>query len=165
MNTRIAGKAFYSKLNLEDITDKDYEDAQKVREVFEIKILGEYRNLYVQSDTLLLADVIENFRDKCTEIHDLDPAHFLPAPGLAWQAGLKKTRVNLELLTDIDMLLMVEKGIRGGICQAIHRHAKANNKHMKNYGKDTESSYLIYLDAKNLSGWEMSQKLPVNGFK
>ena len=121
--------------------------------------------MHVQCDTLLLADVFENFRDKCIEIYGLDPAHFLSAPGLAWQACLKKTKVKLELLTDIDMLLMVEKGIRGGICQAIHRHAKANNKHMKNYGKDTESSYLIYLDAKNLSGWEMSQKLPVNGFK
>ena len=113
----------------------------------------------------MLADVFESFRDKCIEIYKLDPDHFLSAPGLAWQAWLKKTKVNLELLTDIDMLLMVEKGIRGGICQAIHRHAKANNKHMKNYDKDTESSYLIYLDAKNLSGWEMSQKLPVNGFK
>ena len=77
----------------------------------------------------------------------------------------KKTKVKLELLTDIDMLLMVEKGIRGGICQAIHRHAKVNNKYMKNYNKDIISSYLIYLDANDLYGWAMSQKLPVNGFK
>ena len=76
----------------------------------------------------MLADVFENFRDKCIEIYELDPAHFLSAPGLAWQACLKKTKVKLELLTDIDMLLMVEKGIRGGICQAIHRYAKVNNK-------------------------------------
>ena len=87
--------------------------------------------MYVQSDTLLLADVFENFRNKCIEIYELDPAHFLSAPGLAWQACLKKTEVKLELLTDIDMLLMVEKGIRGGICHAIHRYAKANNKYMK----------------------------------
>ena len=114
---------------------------------------------------LLLADVFENFRDKCIEIYGLDPAHFLSAPRLAWQACLKKTKVDLELLTDIDMLLMVEKGSRGGICQAIHRHAKANNKYMKNYNKDVISSYLMYLDANNLYGWAMSQKLPVNGFK
>ena len=113
----------------------------------------------------MLADVFENFRDKCIEIYELDPAHFLSAPGLAWQACLKKTKVKLELLTDIDMLLMVEKGIRGGICQAIHRHAKVNNKYMKNYNKDIISSYLIYLDANNLFGWAMSQKLPVNSFK
>ena len=77
----------------------------------------------------------------------------------------KKTKVKLELLTGIDMLLMVEKGIRGGICQAIHRCAKINNKYMKNYNKDIISSYLMYLDASNLYGWGMSQKLPVNGFK
>ena len=85
-------KAFYSELNLEDITDKDYEHAQKVWEVFEIKNLGEYHDLYVQSNTLLLADVFENFRDKCIEIYGLDPAHFLSAPGLAWQACLKKQK-------------------------------------------------------------------------
>ena len=90
---------------------------------------------------------------------------FLSVPGLAWQACLKKTKVELELLTDIDMLLMVEKGIRGGICEAIHRYAQANNKYMKNYDKDIISSYLMYLDTNNLYGWAMSQKLPVNGFK
>ena len=158
-------KAFYSELNLEDINYEDYEHSQKVWEVFEIKNLGDYHDLYVQSDTLLLADVFENFRDKCIEIYGLDPAHFLSAPGLAWQACLKKTKVKLELLTDIDMLLMVEKGTRGGICQAIHRYAKANNKYMKNYDKNNESSYIEYLDANNLYGWAMSQKLPVNGFK
>ena len=121
--------------------------------------------MYVLSDVLLLADVFENFWDKCIEIYRLDSAHFLSAPGLAWQACLKKTGVNLELLTDIDMLLMAEEGIRGGICQAIHRYAKANNKYMNNYDKSIESSYLMYLDANNLYGWAMSQKLPVNGFK
>ena len=100
----------------------------------------------------MLADVFENFRDKCIEIYELDPVHFLSAPGLAWQACLKKTRVNLELSTDTDTLLMVEKGNIGGICQAIHRHAKVNNKYMKNYDKDITSSYLAYLDANNLYG-------------
>ena len=89
----------------------------------------------------------------------------MSAPRLAWQACLKKTKVKLELLTDIDMLLMVEKGIRSGIFQAIHRHAKVNNKYMNNYNKDTISSYLMYLDANNLYGWAISQKLPINRFK
>ena len=108
----------------------------------------------VQSDTLLLADVFENFRTKCIEIYELDSAHFLSATGLALKACLKKTRVKLELLTDIDMLLIVEKGIRGRICHSIHRYTKANNKYMKNYDKDTELSYLEYLDANNLYGWQ-----------
>ena len=112
----------------------------------------------IQSDTLLLADVFENF----IEIYELDPAHFLSAQGLAWQACLKKTEVRLKLLTGIDMLLMVEKGIRGGICHAIHSYATAN-KYMKNYDKNIESSYLMYLDANNLYGWAMSQRLLVNG--
>ena len=99
------------------------------------------------------------------EIYELDPAHFLSAPGLAWQACLKKTKVELELLTNIDLLLMVEKGTRGAICQAIHRYAKANNKYMKNYDKNSESLYIEYLDANNLYGQAMSQKLPVNSFK
>ena len=157
-------KAFYSELNLEDITDKDYLHAQKVFKEFCINI-GEYHNLYVQSDTLLLADVFENFRNMCLEIYELDPVYFVSAPGLAWQACLKKTEVKLELITDYDMLLMIEKGIRGGICQAAHRYAKANNKYMKNYDKNIESSYIEYLDANNLYGWAMSQKLPVKGFK
>ena len=155
---------FYSELSLEGISHEDYAHAQQVWSVFEIRNRGEYHDLYVQSDTLLLADVFENFRNKCLEIYELDPIYFVSAPGLAWQACLKKTEVKLELLTDYDMILMIEKGIRGGICQATHRHAKANNKYMKNYNKNIESSYIEYLDAYNLYGWAMSQKLPVNGF-
>ena len=130
-----------------------------------IKHLDEYHDLHVQCDTLLLADVFENFRDKCIEIYGIDPAHFLSAPGLAWQACFKKTKVELELLTNIDILLMVEKWIRGGICQSIHGYPKANNKYIKNYNKDIISSYLTYLDVNNLYGRAMSQKLPVSGFK
>ena len=122
-------------------------------EELKLKNLGDYHDLYIQSDTLLLADVFENFRDKCIEIYELNPAHFLSAPGLAQQACLKKTKVKLELLTDIDMLLMVEKGIRGGICQATHRYAKENNKYMNDYDKNIESSYLMFWDANNLYGW------------
>ena len=155
----------YSELNLEGISDEDYTHALKVWEVFEIRNRGEYHDLYVQSDTLLLADVFESFPNKYIEIYGLDPSHFLSAPGLAWQACLEKTNVNLQLLTDVDILLMIEARIRGGMCQSIHRYAKANNKYMKNYDKIIESPYLMYLDANNLYGWAMSQKLPVNGFK
>ena len=158
-------EAFYSNLNLEDISDEDYAHAQKVWDVFEINNLGEYHDLYVQSDTLLLADVFENFRNKCLEIYELDPIYFVSAPGLAWQACLKKTEVKLELITDYDMILMIKKGIRGGICQTTHRYAIANNRYMKNYDKNIESSYIEYLAANNLYGWAMSQKLPVKGFK
>ena len=125
-------KAFYSNLNLEDISNEDYLHSQKVWDVFKIKDLGGYHDLYGQSDTLLLADVYENFRNMCLEKYQLDSAYFVSAPGLACQACLKKTGVKLELLTDIEMLLMIEKGTRGGICQATHRYAKANNKYMKN---------------------------------
>ena len=142
-----------------------YVPAQKVWEIFEITNWGEYHDLYVQCDILSLADVFENFRDKSIKIYGLDPAHFLSAPGLAWQACLKKTEVKLELLTDIDMLLIVEEGIRGRICQAIYRYPKANNKYINNYDKSIISSFLMYLDASNLYGWAMIQKLPVNGFK
>ena len=152
--------AFYSNLNLEDISDEDYAHTQKVWDVFKIANLGEYHG-----DTLLLADVYENFRNKCLEKYQLDTLYFVSATRLAWQACLKKTRVKLELITDSDIIIMIEKGVRGGICQATHRHAKANNKYIKNYDKNIESSYIEYLDANNLYGWAMSQKLPVNGFK
>ena len=132
---------------------------------FKLKNVGEYHDLYVQSDTLLLADVFESFRNMCLKVYELDPVQFLSLPGLAWQACLKKTSIKLELLTDYDMLLMVEEGIRGGICHSIHRYAKANNKYMKNYIENVESSNIQYLDANNLYGWAMSQKLPVNDFK
>ena len=156
---------FYSNLNMEDISDIDYRHANNVFKVFKLENFGNYHDLFVQSDTLLLADVFNNFRDMCIKEYELDPAHFLPLPGLTWQACLKKTNIELELLTDNDMLLMVEEGIRGGICHSIHRCAKANNKYMKNYNNNEESPYIQYLDANNLYGWAMSKKLPVNGFK
>ena len=158
-------ESFYSSLNMENIDDIDYRHGNNVFKKFKLKYLGEYRDLYVQSDTLLLADVFENFRSMYIKVYELDPAHFLSLPGLAWQACLKKTKIKLGLLTEYDMLLMIEEGIRGGICNATHRHAKANNKYMKNYDKNKESSYIQPLDANNLYSWAMSQKLPVNGFK
>ena len=158
-------KDFYSNLNMEDISDIDCRHANNVFKVFKLENLGDYHDLYVQSDALLLADVFNNFRDMCLKEYELDPAHFLSLSGLAWQACLKKTNIELELLTDYDMLLIIEEGIRGGICHSIHRYAKANNKYMKNYNNNEESSYIQYLYANNLYGWAMSKKLPVNGFK
>ena len=152
---------FYSNLNMENIDDIDYRHGNNVFKRFELENLGQYHELYVQSD----ADAFENFRDMRIKEYELDPAHFLSLPGLAWQACLKKTNIELELLTDYDMLLMMEEGIRGGICCSIQRYAKANNKYMKNYNNNEESSYIQYLDVNNLYGWAMSKKLPVNGFK
>ena len=123
---------FHSKLNSEDISDYDYQHAKKVWDVFVIKNVGEYHDLYVQTDTLLLADVFEKFRNKRTKIYELDPLHFVSAPLLAWQVCLKKNGVELKLLTDVDMLLMIEEGIRGGICQVSHRYSKAN-KYIKDF--------------------------------
>ena len=135
---------------MEDISDIDYRHANNVFKVFKLENLGDYHDLYVQSDTLLLADVFNNSRDICLK---------------SMQACLKKTNIELELSTDYDMLLMVEEGIRVGIYHSIHRYAKANNKYVKNYNNNEESSYIQCLDANNLYGWAMSKKLPVNGFK
>ena len=113
----------------------------------------------------MLTDAFENFRNMCIKVCGLDPVYFLSAPGLSWQVCLKKTGVKLELITDVDMLIMIEKGIRGGICHSVYRHGKANNKYMKIYDKNNESSYIIYIDANNLYGYAMSKKLPVDGFE
>ena len=146
---------------------EDYYKPIRIGNVFSNNYIEYESNgvLYVQSDTLLLADVFENFRNRFIEICELDSAHFLSATGLALQGYLKRTGIILELLTDLNILLMVEKGIRGGICHAIHRYAEANNKYMKKYDKNKESSYLLYLHANNLYGWAMSQTLPAEGFK
>ena len=115
---------------------------------------------------VLLANVYEAFRDTCLKHYKLDPAHFYTSPGLAWHACLKHTGIKLELLTDPDMLLMFERGIRGGITQAVCKYALANNKYMEDtFNPRFESSYLQYLDAKSLYSWAMSQPLPTGGFK
>ena len=158
-------ESFYNNLTLEDTTKTDYAHANNIFKKFNINNLGEYHNLYVRSDTLLLADIFENFRQSCLKNYELDPAHFVSLPGLAWQACLKKTNVKLELLTDYDMLLMIEERIREGICHAMQRYAKANNKYMKGYDKRKKSSYIQYLDANNLYGKAMTEKLPVRGFR
>ena len=153
--------SFYSSLTMEDISKTDYVHANNVFKKFGMNNLGDYYDLYVRSDTFFLADIFENFRQSCLENYELDPAHFVSLPGLAWQACLKKTNVELELLKDYDMLLMIEEGIRGGICHAVNRYAHANNQYMKDYDKTKESSYIQYLDANNLYGAAMSKKLPI----
>ena len=145
-------EGFYSNLHMEGITDAGHRHADNVFKKFKLKHLGEYCDLHVQSDTLLLADVFENFRNMCIKVYELDPAHFLHAPRLAWQARLKKTEAQLELITNVDMLLMIEKGIRGRICHAIHGYPKANDKYMIYYDENKEISYILYLDANNLYG-------------
>ena len=158
-------EAFYSKLNNEGISDEDYTHAQRVWETFEMKTLEDYHNLYNKLDVLLLADGFENFRDICIKNYNLDPAHYYTAPGLAWDASLKITDVKLELLSDIDMLLMVEKGIRGGVSMVSNRYGKANNKYMGDSFDDTKpSTYITYLDANNLYGWAMCESLPTHEF-
>ncbi|MCG8571961.1 MAG: endonuclease VII domain-containing protein [Spirochaetes bacterium] len=165
-NTKLPQKEhFYSLLTDEDISDDDYLHAQKVWNTFEIKNMGEYHDLYLKTDVNLLADVFENFRDTCMSNYKLDPCHYFTSPGLAWDAMLKMTKISLELITDIDQQLFVEKGMRGGISCITHRHAKANNKYMENYDPQKESSYIMYLDANNLYGWAMSKPLPYDDFK
>lgn len=138
-------KAFYSQLTNEDISDDEYAFAQKIWSKFNINDLGEHSDLYLKTDVLLLADVFENFRKTCKKIYELDPSNYYTAPGLSFDAMLRYTRVELELLTDVDMLLFVERGIRGGISQCSKRHAVSNNKYMENYDATKESSYIMYL--------------------
>ena len=159
-------EAFYSKLNMSGVSDQDYEHACKVWSEFGIKDLGEYHDLYLCTDVILLANIFEAFRKVCLDNYGLDPAHFYTAPGLAWKACLKKTKIRLELLLDPDMLLMFEREIRGGITQSSHRWAKANNPYMGSEYKPREPTrYLQYLDANNLYGWAMSQPLSTGGFR
>ena len=156
---------FYSKLNDCNITDKEYKHAQDIWEKFGINNLGEYHDLYLKTDVLLLADVFEEFRNICLENYNLDPAWYYTSPGLSWDALLKHSKVNLELLTDPDMLLMFEKGIRGGISMISNRHGRANNKYMKEkFDSSQPSKFVPYLDANNLYGWAMMKPLPVGGF-
>ena len=156
---------FYSILNDTNISESDYSHAKEVWSTFKIKDLGEYHDLYLLTDVLLLADVFENFRNICMKDYRLDPAHYYSAPGLSWDALLRMTRANLDLISDLDKQLFIEKGMRGGISNITHRHAVANNKYMKCYNPEDESSYLMYLDANNLYGWAMSQSLPTKDFK
>ncbi|KAE9523040.1 hypothetical protein AGLY_016671 [Aphis glycines] len=157
---------FYSSLTGKNITIEEYENSQKIWEVFKIQNLREFTSLYNKIDVLLLTDIMENFRDISLKKYKLDPLWYYTTPGFAWDSMLRMTKVKLDLLTDIDQILMFESGIRGGLSQCSQRYSKANNKYMGDkFKKKEESIFLQYLDANNLYGWAMSKYLPTGDFK
>ena len=167
-DTQLPPKAsFYSKLTGEHgiISDEDYAHAQKVWETFDSRNMGDYCDLYCRTEVLLLADVFETFRKTCMGQYSLDPAHYYTSPGLSWDALLKKTGVELELLTDYDPHLFIEKGMRGGVSMVSKRYAKANTPLIEGYDPSKPNTHILYLDANNLYGWAMSQPLPTRGFQ
>nr|DAC81386.1 TPA_asm: PolB [Parasteatoda house spider adintovirus] len=159
-------ECFYNSLNEEDVSESDYSHARTVFQNFNMETLKDYHNLYVKTDTLLLADVFEKFRSLCLSHYEIDPAHVFTAPGLAWNACLKMTKVQLHLLTDPTMHLFIEKGVRGGVSMISNRYARANNKYMTGgYDANVPSSYIIYLDKNNLYGTAMMSHLPTKDFR
>ncbi|CAP36217.2 Protein CBG18874 [Caenorhabditis briggsae] len=156
---------FYNALSGENISEESYKYAQKVWKETNCKNLEDYTRIYMINDVLLLADVFETFRNVSLKEYKLDPCWYYTSPGLAWDAMLKKTGVKLQTIKDIEMYNFIEKGIRGGMCNTMLRYSKANNKYMSNYNPEEESKYLLYLDANNLYGWAMSQKLPYDEFE
>ena len=157
-------ESFFSSLTDEIVSESEYEHATNVWERFGIRTLGEYSDLYLKTDVLLLADVFEQFRNTCMDSYGLDPAHYYTLPGYTWDAMLRYTGIRFELFTDIDMLMFVERGIRGGLSQCSNRYARANNKYMRTYNESEESKFLMYFDVNNLYGWAMCQPLPYADF-
>ena len=158
-------EAFYSTLTRSHITDKDYEHAKKVWEAYGCETLGDFHDIYLATDILLLVDVFESFREMRMEKYGLDPAHYYTTPGFAWDALLKMTNKELELFTDYDMHIYIDKGMRGGISTVDDRYAKANNPYLKDYDPEKDTSYVMYLDETNEYGWAMSQYLPTGNFR
>lgn len=156
---------FYNALNDVNISDEDYNHAQSVWYTFNIKNIGEYTDLYVKTDVLLLSDIFENFRKTCKTHYYLDPAFYLTAPGLSFDAMLLKTGVQLELIDNLEILRMIQKGIRGGICHCSKRYAKANNIYTDSYDPSKINSFIVYIDCNNLYGYSMCQSLPVSNFR
>ena len=158
-------KYFFNSLTNSHISDDDYLHAQKVWKEMEIKTFAEYVQLYMKIDILLLADIFEKFCENSLNAYRLDPCHYYTAPGLSWDAMLKITKIQLNLLTDIDMAMFIESGIRGGISQCSNRYSKANNKYMSDHNPNEPSKYIMYYDANNLYGYAMEQYLPTGGFR
>ncbi|CAH1643155.1 unnamed protein product [Spodoptera littoralis] len=156
---------FYNSIQKEHITDSEYEHAQTIWSCFNINSLGDYTDLYLKCDVLLLCDIFENFRNICLQHYNLDPAYYISSPGLSWDAMLLYTGIQLELIHDLEMYNMIEKGIRGGLAQCSHRYAKANNIYLPHFDDSKPSTYLVYLDCNNLYGHAMTRKLPISDFK
>lgn len=149
-------ESFYSSLTDSSVSESDYKHAQNVWQKFGIRSIGEYSDLYLKTDVLLLADVFENFRATCQSTHSLDPAHYFGTPGLSIDAMLKYTGVSIELFTDVDMLMFTERGIRGGVSQINKRYVKANNIYMgSQFDSKKETSYIMYLDGKYFADFEV----------
>ncbi|XP_073962457.1 uncharacterized protein [Choristoneura fumiferana] len=158
-------ESFYSTLCDSYISDHDYQHAQTIWDSFKITTLGEYCDLYLKTDVILLAEVFENFREICINTYELDPCQYVTAPGLSWDAMLKHTQVELELFTDYEMVQFIKAGIRGGISQASKRYSKANNQFMEDYNSNEDSTFIVYLDVNNLYGDAMRRYLPINNFR
>ncbi|XP_066596570.1 uncharacterized protein [Prorops nasuta] len=153
-------------LNESKLTSQnDYTNALKVWNTFNIQNIGEHSGLYLKTDVLLLADIFENFRKSCINNYRLDSVHYFSLPSYTWDVMLFYNDIKLELVTDIDMLTFIERGIRGGLSQCSNRYAKANNKFLSNYNSSESSRYLMYFDVNNLYGWAMSQALPFGQFE
>ena len=158
-------ETFYNKIKDEHLSKEQYDDMMDTVQKFGIKNFKEFHDLYLKRDVYGLVDVFETFRDISVEAYGLDPAWYLGLPGFSWDAMLKKTSNEIELLTDVDMYMFFEKGIRGGMSKAVTRYFKANNKYLPEHDASKKSSFLMYLDANNLYGLAMVQKLPYSKFE
>ena len=157
--------SFFNKLSGSSCSDSEYAHATRVWDAFGCETIADYHDVYLQLDVLLLADFFEKFRKTCLEIHSLDPLHYYTTPGLAWDAALRMSNVDLQLITDENIYNSVENSIRGGISMISTRHARANNPSFpETFDSSLPNQNLIYLHANNLYGWAMSQFLPTRGF-
>ena len=152
----------FSSLKDKCISEKGSLKDNNIWNVFKMNTMGDYHDLYLKT---LFETLFEKIIKHYLDYYGLDPCHYFSSPGSSWDAMLKMTGIELDLISDIDMHLLIEKGIRGRISYIAKRHSKANNKYMKCYDSSEESKYITYLDANNLYGWAMSQYLPYNGFK
>ncbi|RLU18819.1 hypothetical protein DMN91_009176 [Ooceraea biroi] len=161
LETRLPQReSFHSSLTGDTVFGDDYAHAITVWNRFSIETLGQYSDLYLKTDVLLLADVFQNFRETCIRSYGLDPAHYYTLPGYTWDAMLLHTGIEFELLTDVDMVLFVERGVRGGLSQCSHIYARANNRYAPSNDPCEPSTYLMYYDVNNLYGWAVCQPLP-----